>query len=295
MNQANKKIIDLEYYVNLDQDELINSLKKYVEKVKTINAIITHQQVSQTDYFRVKHNFDDIDDLLQDLVTIKAYIHVKETIKVHEELNVEFKQLLSKLCIDYTAKDTTDNQAFYKPENSSENVSIAWETSNVLLDDKFIIFVPKNEYKYAVITSNTTAQDLVVAPQKENFEPAQEPELVVATEKVETEKVEPASVSDQQTSEPINVEVVDASSEYEKMSNDDVIVEQENLESKVDIYETEELLIPYEQEIKATKYNLPAKNKFATTLLVIAIIILLAFVVVIGLRLFEIITKTALF
>ncbi|MBU4690188.1 hypothetical protein KQ874_00515 [Mycoplasma sp. ES3157-GEN-MYC] len=281
MNQANKKIIDLEYFVNLDQDELINSLKKYVEKVKIINATITHQQVSQTDYFRVKHNFDDVDDLLQDLVTIKAYIHVKETIKLHEELNAEFKQLLSKLCIDYTAKDTPDNQAFYKPENSSENVSIAWETSNVLLDDKFIIFVPKNAYKYAVITSNTTAHDLVVAPQKEIIEPTQEQESIVETEKAETETQ--------------NVEVVDTNGETEKMSNDDVVVEQENLESKVDIYETEELLIPYEQEIKATKYNAPSKNKFATILLIIAIIILLAFVVVIGLRLFEIITKTALF
>ncbi|WP_029608900.1 hypothetical protein [Mycoplasma simbae] len=140
------------YYISLSQQEIFDSFALYVQKLKTINSALQHQQVSQIDYFRIKHNYNLVEDLIDDLLTIKSYRFTEQTSALFAEFKDIFKNILSLLCIDYTTQDSATTQASYKSENEQYK-SIAYETSYVVLGDQFIIFEPVHDYKYVILTN----------------------------------------------------------------------------------------------------------------------------------------------
>ncbi|BAW18161.1 hypothetical protein MBVG596_0339 [Mycoplasmopsis bovigenitalium] len=249
---------ELAYYISLEQDVLLDSLRKYKNKVQKISQNLDHTRVSQDEYFRIKHNFAHVEELITDLLQVKTYSFHEETKLAFEELKIAISDIIQKLCIDYTVEDAPQTQAYTKNENGIFEL-VSFETSYVLNNDKFIIFEPVNEYKYTHITASFVEESTT-----EMHEPVQETQTTVTTQEEMKEVVE-----ENQEKEDEAIEIIELKTEVKEAKNDEIA--------------------------RTTNYYFTKESRWTWLFVFLLAIVLIAVVVLVGLHLIDSLTINGIF
>lgn len=137
-------------FKKLEEAKQLDALALYLSKLKRINEDLKSQTIPVVDYNRIFDNFEALDVQL-DKAQKKAS---EENSKLFEQVKTKLKDeeadLLRKLKIDEKLADTPDKFAYYKDEEKAQKVSVAYETSFVLMELEHVGFVSKGKYAYPV-------------------------------------------------------------------------------------------------------------------------------------------------
>ncbi|MCT4469395.1 hypothetical protein [Mycoplasma sp. HS2188] len=233
MNKEKSTLLKVKYLTRLNENEIYRAIANYNELLSAINQATTRQTISQTDYFRIKYNFDHIEDLIDDLLTISRFNYLQEVKVLYASIVENFNELFSKYVIDYTASDSVETRAYHKLAGDKQLSLTSYSTSYVIVDDKFVIFVPVKDYKYPALTelvhreTNVAVESPKVAEQPvveeivvtSTVEEIPNNEVLIEAESMAIEETPIESTSD---IESIQTEMIDETIALEDVNNTDM-------------------------------------------------------------------------
>ncbi|MEA4115529.1 hypothetical protein VBM87_01885 [Mycoplasma sp. 744] len=145
-------------FAKLEINKKLDSLALYLTKLRQLDKILEVQNISKEDYLRISQNFDHLN---HNVTTITNFENeeIKELIfKVHKLIIKVQESILSKLKIDDNLANLPEFFAYYYNEEKEQKISLAYETSFVLVGLEHIGFVKENLYDYPV--------DYIIDPSK---------------------------------------------------------------------------------------------------------------------------------
>ncbi|QBF34964.1 hypothetical protein EG856_03555 [Mycoplasmopsis phocirhinis] len=286
--------LDLAHYTSLPEKDLLDALTKYSHKLEKINTNFKRQTVSQADYFRTKQNLNDVQELVDDLLTHDSYSYKQETQLVYDDVNRNFDNILNNLVIDYTAADTPDNNGLALL-NINENDFLNYQTSFILHENKQVVFNVANEYSYPILS----VQNLETNSIEDSSEHEQHlmNEMLVENSVVEPIMVDEEVIEHQDKTE--NNEFVEfvQSEEVQNSCNKEECETNCECASECDItvHETQTFVVDSNKKLKPSRYLSKPKKFWWILSLVVVSLILVVLLILVGLRAYEIINNIDIF
>ncbi|TQC51409.1 hypothetical protein E1I18_02720 [Mycoplasmopsis mucosicanis] len=261
--------------------DLNNALQTFLMKISEFKNV-QPQHISAADFNRIRQNFHDLNTFIMSVIAKDKFKFKRETATTLNEINSVFKILITQLCPHYELVDTQENCAIYT--NSDQvDLFIAWETSQFVFGNKYIVFAPKYEYNFLLpegvkISSKDVkklySEFVVVIPQQSEYTEPQEEEIQSNnvelvendSEKVVVKLAEEVDIFDH---EPKNIdETIEVETESMSKGEDDVVVDEnvEQLEMSTEEKQNE-LFFTYFFELEEEELNIALSKyieKFAS-------------------------------
>lgn len=193
--QFESKLQPVEYveFKKLEESKQLDALALYLSKLKKVNADLESQVIPVADYNRIFDNFENLDTQIEKAQKRASEENAVLFDQVKSKIKEMEAELLRKLKLDESLADTPDKFAYYNSEEKEQKVSVAYETSFVLMELEHVGFVSKNKYPYPV--------DYLVEPAKYAVAIIGSDEKVVAnssSKSAEVEEVKPTKAKEKE-------------------------------------------------------------------------------------------------
>ncbi|QSF13777.1 MAG3090 family protein [Mycoplasma sp. Mirounga ES2805-ORL] len=148
-NNTYEKLVHIEYK-SLSSNDLVGAVAVYNDKLNEIIENLKNTTTTRKDFAKIEENIKNFDN---DICQIKNKDSLKHKLvldKLYEEFTFASKKLLNEIQIDESLDNGEDISATFMDSKNNEVKKIAFETSYVLVDLKFVTFVPKDKYNYEI-------------------------------------------------------------------------------------------------------------------------------------------------